>query len=86
MCPDEPRKDDETLELGEAYLAMYYFVDAYWDRGGRREGSVTLLRHAMGPTAMSSKHGPVDTADPAFWSDWMKAVAKARSDGLPEVL
>ena len=83
--PEGNRKDGARLRERLISLGLY-FVGAYWDRGGRREGSVTLLRHAMGPTAMSSKHGPVDTADPAFWSDGMKAVAKARSDGLPEAL
>ena len=86
MCPDEPRIDNETLGIGEAYLAMYHFVDAYWERGGRHDGSLTLLRHAIGPSAMASKDGPVETADPAFWSDWIAAVDKARQQGVPQEL
>jgi hypothetical protein len=86
VCPNEPRTDDETLGLGEAYLAMYHFVDAYWERGGRRDGSITLLRHAMGPSGMASEDGPVDTADPAFWNDWIKAIEKARNEGMPQEL
>jgi hypothetical protein len=84
MRPDQSPPSDEALGLGEAFLAMYYFVDAYWERGGRRDGSVTLLRHAIGPTSMAGKRGPVDTADPALSSDWIKAVEKARTEGVPK--
>ena len=48
------RADDDAapaLSLTDAYLAMYYFVREYWERGGRRDGSVTLLLTDLGPTA-----------------------------------
>ncbi len=35
MCPadaDIPGMDQ--ISLIDAYLAMYYFIDSYWERGG----------------------------------------------------
>lgn len=83
MCPDEddlPGRDQITLK--DAYLAMYYFVDAYWKRGGRGDGSVTLLRHAIGPAADPHDETALHTNDPASWSDWLAAVRVARANGL----
>lgn len=83
MCPD----DNETravLTPHEAYLAMYYFVDAYWERGGKRDGNVMLLRHAMMPFKDQPDPETIATDDPAFWDDWIVAIRKARRDGLPE--
>jgi hypothetical protein len=73
----------EALGLGKAYLAMHYFIDGYWETGGGREGSVTLLRLALGRARWPMHLVQYKTADPAFWSDWMRAVEKARSEGVP---
>jgi hypothetical protein len=77
----------QLLTPKEAYLAMYYIIDAYWERGGRLNGSVTLLRHAAGP----EKTDPEDadalwTTDPAFWDLWLKAIEKTRTEGIPPSL
>jgi hypothetical protein len=77
---------DETITIRDAYLAMYYFVTAYWERGGRRDGSVTLLRHAIGPSRDPDHPDIPETADPAFWDDWLAAVALARAQGFPDEL
>lgn len=77
---------DETIAIRDAYLAMYYFVTAYWERGGRRDGSVTLLRHAIGPSRDPNQPDILQTADPASWDDWLAAVVLARSQGIPDEL
>ena len=84
MPPGNSVEKEPCLAFTEAYLAMYYFIDAYWKRGGRRDGSVTLLRHALGPEARSEADASLQTADPAAWSDWIEAIQAARSRSLPD--
>jgi hypothetical protein len=43
-----------------------------------------LLRKAMMPFKDQPDPTLVVTDDPAFWEDWMAAVSKARSQGLPD--
>lgn len=83
----EPNMDkDDCLTVRDAYLAMFYFIDAYWQRGGRTDGSVRLLRHDVGLTANPENAATLLTTDPAFWTDWLAAVESARSRGLPTEL
>jgi hypothetical protein len=70
----------------DAYLAMYYFVKSYWERGGKRDGSVTLLLHAIGPSQDPNAAQQLITTDPAFWDDWLAALESARTKGLPAEL
>jgi len=81
-----PDKDNDTsvaaLTPRDAYLAMYYFVKAYWERGGRRDGSVTMLSHDLSPSEDVDPQ-KLMTTDPAFWDDWLAAVEKAQTEGLP---
>jgi hypothetical protein len=79
-------KGSERLTAKDAYLAMYYFVQAYWNRGGRRDGSVTLLLSALGPSADPQNPEAMQTNDPAFWDDWLSAVKEARREGVPPEL
>jgi hypothetical protein len=76
----------EGVSIRDAYLAMYWFVDAYWKRGGRRDDAVALLRHALGPIPDPQNPMLIQTCDPASWSDWLDAVRTAKSEGLPEHL
>jgi hypothetical protein len=62
---------------------MYYFVRAYWERGGKRAGSVTLLLNALGPSKDANAPELLMTTDPAFWEDWLAAMALARTQGVP---
>ena len=75
-----------TMSLKDAYLAMYYFVREYWERGGRRDGSVTLLLNALGPAPNGEREEAIRTDDPAFWHDWLAAVKRARAEGFPKEL
>jgi len=47
MHHDSDSSEIDSLPPREGFLAMYYFVTAYWERGGRRDGSIALLRHAL---------------------------------------
>jgi hypothetical protein len=76
-------QENEPLTAKIAYLAMYYFVQAYWNRGERRDGSVTLLVNALGPSADPQNPEAIQTNDPAFWDDWLSAVKQARAKGIP---
>ena len=73
----------DLISVNDAYLAMYRFVDAYWERGGRGDGSVTLLRHALGPSADPHDQTAIQTSDPASWGDWLAAVKAAKAEGFP---
>ncbi len=74
------------LTKKEAYLAMYYFIKDYWVRGGRRDGSVTLLLHAVGPEPDPADAESLLTADPAFWDDWQVAIGCMKNEGMPKEL
>jgi len=74
------------ISIRDAYIAMYRFVDAYWERGGRRDGSITLLRHALGPSADPHDPNLIQTSDPASWGDWLVAIEAVKADGLPDHL
>jgi hypothetical protein len=76
----------DQVSVKDAYIAMYHFVDAYWERGGRRDGSLTLLRHALGPTVDPRDETALQTSDPASWNDWLKAIRIAKTKGLPDEL
>lgn len=76
----------ETLTRRDAYLAMYYFVRTYWERGGKLDGSVTLLLNALGPMQNPQHDGEIWTTDPAFWDDWLSALGQARREGIPAEL
>jgi hypothetical protein len=70
-------RGSENISLTTAYIAMYRFVEAYWERGNRVEGSVTLLCSDMAPFSDPKAEGSIWTSDPAFWNDWVKAVEVA---------
>lgn len=81
-----PQLSDAPLTARDAYLGMYYFVRAYWERGGKRDGSVTLLLHAIGPMEDPNAPAQLMTTDPAFWDDWLASLEQARTQGLPREL
>ena len=88
----EPANDDASssslppVTVEDAYLAMYYFVRSYWERGGKRDGSVTLLLSDIGPFKDLRNPGLLMTTDPAFWDDWLAAIERARKQGVPREL
>lgn len=64
-----------TLTEREAYNAMLHFLEAYFERGGRQADEIAIL---LGGAQMNSDGLPMD---PAFWQDWLRAIAKARAPG-----
>lgn len=76
----------QALSPQTSYLAMYYFVRAYWERGGRRDGSITLLCQALGPRQDAQNPEAIMTNDPAFWNDWLQAIERTRTEGFPSDL
>jgi hypothetical protein len=82
----QEQQADTMISVHDAYLALYYFINAYWERGKRREGSVTLLLTAVRPLERAESTGAVETNDSAMWGDWLDAVETARSQGYPEEL
>lgn len=62
-----------TLTEREAYDAMFQFLEAYFERGGRQSDDLAIL---LGSALMNSDGVPMD---PGFWQDWLDAIAKARA-------
>jgi hypothetical protein len=84
MHHDELEINGESLlSVKDAFIAMFRFVDSYWVRGERHDGSITLLRHAIEPSHDPNTQADLWTNDPAMWSDWINAVRVARRDGIP---
>jgi hypothetical protein len=83
VFPDDQEINGEaSISVKDAYIAMFQFVDAYWVRGQKRDGSVTLLRHAIEPSIDADGDAGFGTNDPAMWSDWLDAVRKAKDEGV----
>lgn len=78
---EQSEAKQEKIGLDIAYIAMYRFIEAYWERGLRSQGSVTLLCSDMAPYDDPKNPGQFWISDPAFWNDWLQAVEIAREDG-----
>lgn len=64
---------NEKLSIRQAYAAMYWYLDRYYqhtrsDEIGGLLGSMSLLQGGS-------------PADPAIWPDWLKAVERAVQHG-----
>jgi hypothetical protein len=79
---DQDVRGTDKITVKDAYIAMYRFVDAYFGRGGRRQGDLTLLVHDLSPSPDPNDETALWTADPAFWSDWLDAVRATIDHGL----
>lgn len=53
----------------QAYAAMLEFLDAYWERGGRRSDDLAILLGCMTIDGGAPR-------DLALWSDWLSAIDK----------
>jgi hypothetical protein len=60
----------ETLTDKEAFLAMYSFLEAYYERG--KSDDIGALLSGL---SLLTDGG---TADPGFWKDWLEAIGKAK--------
>ena len=59
-----------TLDERDAFDAMFVFLEAYWERGGRTSDDLAVL---LGSLNLAGDGMPMD---PAQWSDWRAAVDK----------
>ena len=59
-----------NLNEKEAFVAMFYFLDAYYDR--TKSDAIGSL---LGDLTMLADGKP---ADPAAWEDWQAAINKAK--------
>jgi hypothetical protein len=62
----------------QAFVAMFRFLLEHWERCNRA-GEISDVLSEIGENAR-----PGNTADPAIWDDWLKAVewSRARSEDL----
>ena len=63
----------QTLSVGEAYLAAHLFLEAYWERGGKRSDDLAIL---LGSMELLEARQPLDAA---LWEDFSAAAAKAKA-------
>ena len=63
----------EKITIKQAYLAMYYFLDALYERTNSDD-----LAGFLGGFRMLADGMP---ADSAAWGDWEEAVTKVLSEG-----
>ena len=74
---------DTQLSPREAYLAMYYFVDTYFQRGRNRDTGLVMLMSNLRPKVDPTDEAALWTDDPGLWSEWLAAVDKALEVGVP---
>mgnify|MGYP000205072832 CR=1 FL=1 len=70
-------EEHARLSPEEAYAAMYAFLDAYWERGGRSAEELAIL---LGGMAILPDGSP---ADPALWAEWIDAIRAVRAREAP---
>lgn len=67
--------EDDLITVGDAYRAMFEFLDAYWQRGGRADEQIAIMLSAV---QYGDELGPTKSADPASWHDWIAAIKKVQ--------
>jgi hypothetical protein len=73
--PDMPVPKD--LSLKEAYLAMFLFLETYWEIGKRTSGDIAGLLGGMNPYQDPTSPAEFATPDGAMWQTWLRAVRGA---------
>jgi hypothetical protein len=63
---------EEKIDVQQAYAAMFYFIETYYNRGPNDE-----LAMMLGSMALWSDGRPGDNA---LWNDWLNAIERARTD------
>jgi hypothetical protein len=53
---------------------MPHFVEAYWERGGKRGDELTLFLSYSKTRCEPTDDNPLGTGDPAAGNDWLDAV------------
>ena len=73
---------DDLLTPIQAYRAMWRFVQAYWERGGKSPGELVLFMSYVEPDKWEKPwaENPVASGDPAAWDDWLEAIKHSHTD------
>ena len=71
-------RTETSLTPLEAYDAMFVFLEAYWERGGKSSDDIAGLLGSMNRTVFKDRV----TADPAQWHDWIAAIEFAKRKNL----
>jgi len=67
---DFPADKLRTLNELEAYNAMVWFLNSYWERRGKLSDDIAILMSDLSREIWSNQM----PGDPASWRDWQKAV------------
>jgi hypothetical protein len=67
----------QTLTLKEAYLAMFLFLEDYWEIGKRTSDDIAGLLGGMNPYQDPVSPDEFATPDGAMWEDWLQGVRSA---------
>jgi hypothetical protein len=73
--PDVPLPKD--LSLKEAYLAMFLFLETYWEIGKKASGDIAGLLGGLNPFQDPDSPDEFRTPDAAMWEEWLRAVRGA---------
>jgi hypothetical protein len=66
--------ENAMISVADAYRVMVEFLNAYWQRGSR-SGEDDPIASLLGDLQYGVA-GPTATADPAQWTDFLKAAEK----------
>ena len=67
---DKPRHNKMTIK--EAYMAMQYFLEQFYDRTGSDD-----VGGLLGDMLLTDNE---ETMDPGIWNDWIEAVKKVKPE------
>lgn len=66
--------ENAMITVGDAYRAMFEFIEAYWRRGLESDDQIASMLGSM----QFGSAGPTQTIDPAQWQDWLTAIDRVR--------
>jgi hypothetical protein len=73
---DYPGDETPSLSARQAFNALRYFLEAYWERGLRSSDDIAVLLGSINGE-MTRDGGPLDIAQ---WHDWLDAIRKAKAE------
>ncbi len=72
--------ETQSTQLSEAqgYLAMFLFLNSYWEEGKRQSEDIAGLLSEMNPFGWreGSDRENLQSSDPAIWPQWKDAVER----------
>ena len=68
----EKMKKEIKMTIKEAYMAMQYFLEQFYDRTGSDD-----VGGLLGDMLLTDNE---ETMDPGIWNDWIEAVKKVKPE------